>query len=135
MKKFSKLDLLKIKFNNRNRLPVGSRVIIKKCKVFPEGAFGKIIDHNTYECEYQITTVLNSRPTLGNPYILESKNGVKITQEEFDTGEFIPFDYVELADFEVASPVAKFLTSPVGLLAVGVLLFCMGGLVALEFLK
>ena len=123
-----------IPYDKKTRLPIGSYVSIRKCEKFPEGKLAKVISHNTPQREYHITTKVDSIPSSSNPYILESNSGYKITQEEFDNGEFIQYD---LADEIVLEPrkAVDYLTSPVGLLALGVLLFCSGGLVALEFVR
>ena len=137
MKKFSKLDLFLIERSKKTRLPLGSLIYAKKDKLFPKGIIGKVISYNTFECEYHITTVLNSIASNMNPYILENEeNGFKITQEEFDNAEFVRYkDAVEI-DLEPELPVVKFLKeSIIAKLALGVLLMGSGALIALEFLK
>lgn len=121
---------------NKRRVPVGTLVYVKKCEKFPEGLLGKVISYNTFQCEYQVTTKLNSIPSPTNPYILENEEtGLKVTQEEFDNNEFIRFEDAQVVDFEPIPPVIKFLNGSVAKVAMGVLLFCSGALVALEFLK
>jgi len=135
MKKYSKLDVLLIKLRNKFRHPLGTVVYVRKSEQFPRGFVGRVISHNTFECEYQVTSVINPEINMSNPYILESNDGFKVSQEEFDNTEFIHYADAEVIDLEAQSQVVKFLQGPVAKLVLGVLLFCSGGLVALEFLK
>jgi hypothetical protein len=135
MKKISKFKLFIINQRNKKRAPVGTRVIVKECEKFPEGFIGKIISHNTFECEYQITPILESKRSPNNPYILEHEDGLMVTEEEFHAAEFIPYELTEVPVYKAPHPVVIFLTGPIGLFAVGLLLACSGALVTLEFVK
>lgn len=105
-------------------------------KEFPEGAVVLIMSHNTPEKQYQVTSLLDSKPTQKNPYILENEEtGFKITKEQFDTGEFVDYNLVEPFTFEKPSLLWRFVSNPVTVAAVTVLSFCLGNLVTLEFLK
>ena len=105
-------------------------------KEYPHGAVLLIMSHNTHEKQYQVTDVLDSIATNINPYILENEEtGFKITKEQFDTGEFLPYNMVEPFTFEPELTVVKFLRSTVGIISLNVLVFCAGALLALEFVK
>ena len=126
---------LLFKLDRKLRLPIGTYIYVKKCDQFPKGTLGKIISYNTPEREYHITTEVQSKVSSNNPYILESNDGYKVTQEEFDNGEFIKYNMAEVIDLEPENQLYKFISSPVGLLATSLLIFCTGGLVALEFVR
>lgn len=108
----------------------------KERPVYPEGAVVLIMAHNPHESEYQVTEWLKDEASVSNPYILENlETKFKITKQQFDTGEFVPYDIVEPIDLSYQSPVIKFLQGTVAKVAMGVLLFCSGALVTLEFVK
>lgn len=126
---------LLFKLDRKLRLPMGSLVYVRKCEQFPEGTLGKIISYNTPQREYHITTKVQSVLSPSNPYILESEDGFKVLEEEFENGEFIKYNMAEVIDLEPENRLYKFISSPVGLLATSLLIFCTGGLVALEFVR
>lgn len=108
----------------------------KERPVYPEGVVVLIMSHNPHENEYQVTDLVKDTANHANPYILENEEtGFKITKEQFDTGEFVPYDIVEPIDLSYQNPVIKFLQGTVAKAAIGVLLFCSGALIALEFVK
>lgn len=127
-------DLLH-KLDSYFRLPLGTIIYVRKCEQFPEGTLGKIISYNSPQREYHITTVAQSKESPSNPYILESEDGFKVLEEEFENGEFIKYNMAEAIDLEPENRLYKFISSPVGLLATSLLIFCTGGLVALEFVR
>jgi len=131
----NKLNNLRWWYERRTRLPIGSNVYVRKNEKFPDGTLGKVISYNTFQSEYQITTKVQSELSHSNPYILENEEtGFKVLEEEFNNGEFVPYNQVELIDLEPRN-VVDYLTSPVALLALGAILFCTGGLLALELVR
>lgn len=121
-------------YDKKTRLPIGSYVSIRKSEKFPNGQLAKVISHNTPQREYHITTKVQSEQSSSNPIYLVSNSGYPVLKEEFDHGEFVPYSEAEEIVLEPRKAI-DYLTSPVGLLALGVLLFCSGGLVALEFVR
>ena len=108
----------------------------KKRREYPEGAVVLIMSHNTPEKQYQVTDLVKDEATTTNPYILENEEtGFKVTKDQFDSAEFVPYNIVKPIDLSYKSPVVEFLEGAVAKVAMGVLLFCSGALVALEFLK
>ena len=131
----NKLNNLRWWYERRTRLPIGSNVYVRKNEKFPDGTLGKVISYNTFQSEYHITTKVQSELSHSNPYILENEEtGFKVLEEEFNNGEFVPYNQVELIDLEPRN-VVDYLTSPVALLALGAILFCTGGLLALELVR
>lgn len=124
--------------------------------VYKDGAVLMVVAYNPHEGEYQVTDIIDSKPTAGNPIHLKNEEGFYITKEQFDSTEYIPYDRVkplpllvkpyhtedfagvkieEFHPVEDLSPLDSFFSGYVFKVALGVLLFCSGALVALEFLK
>ena len=128
------LNKILIPYDKKTRLPIGSYVSIRKSERFPDAQLAKVISHNTPQREYHVTTKVQSKQSSSNPIYLKSNSGYAVLKEEFDHGEFVHYSEAEEIVLEPRKAI-DYLTSPVGLLALGVLLFCSGGLVALEFVR